>query len=75
MAFMHSWIGAHTAGHYGVLSRLTKDAVRNHQNIRKQGDASASSVSATTHGHGAAVNSSHPTAGHSGAGGISSAIG
>lgn len=64
MTFMNTWISQHTAGPHSVLARLTKDAVRNHQNVRGKGDSSTSTVTATTHGHGAAVNQSHSSMGN-----------
>ncbi|CCA67339.1 related to Het-c heterokaryon incompatibility protein [Serendipita indica DSM 11827] len=59
MEFMRQWLSTHSAGHHDVLSRLTKEAIRNHQNVRKQGDSSGSTVSSATHGHGAAVGYGH----------------
>jgi hypothetical protein len=60
---MRDWISKHSAGAHDVLHRLTKDAVRNHQNIRKSGDDSAPTVSASTHGHGTAVSYGHQASG------------
>ncbi|KAG8866996.1 hypothetical protein FRC20_006994 [Serendipita sp. 405] len=70
MTYMRTWVDAHSAGQYSIISRLTKEAVRNHQNIRQTGDSSIDTVSASTHGQGAKL--SH---GHGASGKMSSAMG
>jgi hypothetical protein len=56
---MREWINKHAAGGSNVVHRLSKDSVRNHQNIRKAGDASAPTVNTHTHGMGAGIIHGH----------------
>ncbi|KAF8518353.1 Het-C-domain-containing protein [Hysterangium stoloniferum] len=40
MQYMQTWLSSHGGQQHNVIERLTKDAVRNHRNIRASGDSS-----------------------------------
>lgn len=64
MQYMHTWLNSHGHQKEAILSRLTRDAVRNHRNIRASGDNVGAGNYVGGAGHEAGINAQNKISGY-----------